>query len=84
MEGRQPVREGALILDPEGSEIGRITSGGHSPTLGRPIAMGYVATPLAEPGTKLTLEQRGKLFEATVTSMPFVSHRYHRKQGATA
>ena len=84
VEGRQPVREGALILDPEGSEIGRITSGGHSPTLGWPIAMGYVATPLAEPGTKLTLEQRGKLFEATVTSMPFVSHRYHRKQGATA
>ena len=84
VEGRQPVREGALILDPEGSEIGRITSGGHSPTLGWPIAMGYVATPLAEPGTKLTLEQRGKLFEATVTSMPFVPHRYHRKQGATA
>ena len=82
VEGRQPVREGALILDGEGNEVGRITSGGHSPSLGRPIAMGYVATPLAEPGTALTIEQRGKLFQATVAPMPFVPHRYHRKQGA--
>ncbi|HET9335391.1 MAG TPA: glycine cleavage system aminomethyltransferase GcvT, partial [Sphingomicrobium sp.] len=72
VEGRQPVREGALVLDSEGSEVGRITSGGHSPSLGRPIAMGYVATALTEPGTALTLEQRGKLFQATVTPMPFV------------
>ena len=77
--GRQPVREGALVLDGEGNEVGRITSGGHSPSLGRPIAMGYVASHLAEPGTALKLEQRGKLFEATVTKMPFVPHRYHRK-----
>jgi aminomethyltransferase len=82
VEGRQPVREGALILDGEGSEVGKITSGGHSPSLGRPIAMGYVATALAEPGTALTLEQRGKLFQASVAPMPFVPHRYHRKQGA--
>jgi len=80
VEGRQPVREGALILDQEGSEVGRVTSGTFSPTLQRPIAMGYVATPLAQPGTALKLEQRGKLFEAIVTPMPFVSHRYHRKQ----
>jgi aminomethyltransferase len=84
VEGRQPVREGALILDGEGNEVGRVTSGGHSPSLGRPIAMGYVATPLAGPGTALTIEQRGKLFQATVASMPFVPHRYHRKQGAIA
>jgi aminomethyltransferase len=84
VEGRQPVREGALILNSEGSEIGRVTSGGHSPTLGRPIAMGYVAPALAEPGTALTLEQRGKLFQATVAPTPFVPHRYHRKQGAVA
>jgi len=82
VDGRQPVREGALVLDGEGNEVGRITSGTFSPTLQRPIAMGYVATALSEPGTKLKLEQRGKLFEATVTSMPFVPHRYHRKQGA--
>ena len=82
VEGRQPVREGARILDGEGNEVGRVTSGTFSPTLQQPIAMGYVATPLSAPGTALKLEQRGKLFDATVTPMPFVPHRYHRKQGA--
>jgi aminomethyltransferase len=84
VEGRQPVREGALILDGEGNEIGRITSGTFSPTLQRPIAMGYVAAASAEPGTALKLEQRGKIFDAAVAPLPFVPHRYHRKQGATA
>lgn len=79
VEGRQPVREGALILDDEGSEIGRVTSGTFSPSLQRPIAMGYVATGQAEPGTALTLSQRGKVFDATVAPMPFVPHQYHRK-----
>jgi aminomethyltransferase len=83
IEGRQPVREGALILDAEGNEVGKITSGGFSPSLQRPIAMGYVASHLAENGTAVKLEQRGKLFDARVTAMPFVPHRYHRK-GASA
>jgi aminomethyltransferase len=83
VEGRQPVREGARILDSEGNEVGRVTSGGFSPSLEAPIGMGYVAGPLAEPGTALTIEQRGKLFRASVTPMPFVPHRYHRK-GKTA
>ena len=83
IDGRQPVREGALVLDGEGNEVGRITSGGFSPSLQRPIAMGYVASALAEAGTALKLEQRGKLFEARVAAMPFVPHRYHRK-GAPA
>ena len=83
VDGRQPVREGARILDDEGNEVGRITSGGFSPSLQRPIAMGYVASHLAETGTALKLEQRSKLFEARVVPMPFVPHRYHRK-GASA
>jgi aminomethyltransferase len=82
VEGRQPVREGALVLDDEGNEVGRITSGGFSPSLQRPIAMGYVAAHLAEPGTSLKLEQRSKLFTGTVAPMPFVPHRYHRKGAA--
>jgi len=82
VDGRQPVREGALVLDGEGNEIGRITSGGFSPSLQRPIAMGYVATPFADVGTALKLEQRGKLFDAVVAAMPFVAHRYHRKGAA--
>ena len=83
IEGRQPVREGALVLDDEGNEVGRITSGGFSPSLQRPIAMGYVASHLAEVGTALKLEQRSKLFDARVAPLPFVPHRYHRK-GASA
>jgi len=82
VEGRQPVREGALILDAEGNEVGKITSGGFSPSLQRPIAMGYVASHLADPGTALKLEQRGKLFDARVAAMPFVPHKYHRKGAA--
>jgi aminomethyltransferase len=82
VDGRQPVREGALILDAEGSEVGRITSGGFSPSLQRPIAMGYLAAHLSETGTALKLEQRGKLFDARVAAMPFVPHRYHRKGAA--
>jgi aminomethyltransferase len=77
IDGRQP------ILDGEGNELGKITSGGFSPSLQRPIAMGYVATPFAEVGTALKLEQRGKLFDARVTAMPFVPHRYHRKGAAS-
>ena len=85
VEGRQPVREGALILDDEGNEIGRITSGTFSPSLQRPIAMGYVAAAFAQDGKTLKLEQRGKIFDAVVTAMPFVPHRYHRKPaGASA
>jgi aminomethyltransferase len=79
IDGRQPVREGARVLDGEGNEVGRITSGGFSPSLQRPIAMGYVAAHLAEAGTALKVEQRSKLFEARVAPMPFVPHRYHRK-----
>ena len=84
VEGRQPVREGALILDDEGNEVGRVTSGGFSPSLQRPIAMGYVASHLAADGTALKLEQRGKLFVGRVTPMPFVPHQYHRKQQGAA
>jgi len=79
VEGRQPVREGAPVLDGEGNAVGRVTSGGFSPSLQKPIAMAYVPTASAVPGTAITLEQRGKLFTGIVTPMPFVPHRYHRK-----
>ena len=62
--------------------MGKITSGGFSPSLQRPIAMGYVASHLAENGTALKLEQRGKLFDTRVVPLPFVPHRYHRKGAA--
>jgi aminomethyltransferase len=82
VEGRQPVREGAMVVDGEGNEVGKVTSGGFSPILEAPIAMAYVPSASAEPGTSVTLAQRGKLFQAKVGPMPFVAHRYHRKGAA--
>ncbi|WP_414714226.1 glycine cleavage system aminomethyltransferase GcvT [Sphingomonas sp.] len=78
VEGRQPVREGAAVVDAEGAEVGKVTSGGFGPTLGAPIAMAYVPTGMAEIGTRIQLTQRGKVHEATVAAMPFVPHRYVR------
>jgi len=79
IEGRQPVREGAMVVDGEGNEVGKVTSGGFSPSLEAPIAMAYVPLASAAPGTRISLAARGKLFTGTVTPMPFVPHRYHRK-----
>lgn len=79
VEGRQPVREGAAVVDADGDEVGKVTSGGFSPSLSAPIAMAYVPIASAEPGSKINLVQRDKPFRATVTPMPFVPHRYHRK-----
>jgi aminomethyltransferase len=78
VDGRQPVREGAAVVDAEGSDVGKVTSGGFAPTLGQPIAMAYVPVAMAEPGTRIQLAQRGKVHHATVAPMPFVPHRYFR------
>ena len=81
VEGRMPVREGAIIYSDE-AQVGRITSGGFAPTVGAPIAMGYVDTQYSAPGTPLDAEVRGKRVPLTVAEMPFVPHRYHRKGAA--
>jgi len=72
-DGRTPARAGTVV---EGAGI--VTSGGFSPTLNGPIAMGYVGRAAAEDGTALTLTVRGKALPATVVPMPFVPHRYAR------
>jgi aminomethyltransferase len=82
VEGRQPVREGAAVVDSDGDEVGTVTSGGFSPMLEAPIAMAYVPAGSAAPGSDVRLVQRGKIFQAKVTQMPFVPHRYHRKGAA--
>jgi aminomethyltransferase len=81
VEGRQPVREGAAVVDGEGSEVGKVTSGGFAPSVGAPIAMAYVPLAMAAPGTVIQLAQRGKVHQATVTAMPFIPHRYVRAGG---
>lgn len=81
LDGRMAAREGSILFS-GGQEVGRVTSGGFSPTLGQPIAMAYVARDHAAEGTVLEAQVRGKRLPATVVRMPFVPHHYHRKGGA--
>ena len=53
LDGRAPAREGAAIKTRDGRHIGVVTSGGFGPTVGGPIAMGYVDADFAAPGTGL-------------------------------
>jgi aminomethyltransferase len=77
-EGRIPAREGAEIKSSDGTPVGKVTSGGFGPSLGAPIAMGYVERAFAEPGTPVALVVRGKDIAASVAALPFVPHRYYR------
>jgi aminomethyltransferase len=77
-EGRAPARDGADIVSASGEPIGRVTSGGFGPSVGAPIAMGYVASAYAAPGTPLALTVRGKALEARVAPLPFHPHAYYR------
>ncbi len=78
-EGKAPAREGCEIVDPaSGSVVGRVVSGGYGPSVGGPVAMGYVPKALSAPGTALHLMVRGKPLPASVVRLPFVPNRYHR------
>jgi len=77
-EGRAPVREGVELFDAEGNRIGVVTSGGFGPSVGRPVAMGYVTIANAEVGTTVYAEVRGKRLPMTVSRMPFVAPGYYR------
>jgi len=79
VDGRQPVREGAGILAPDGSVIGTVTSGGFGPSVERPIAMGYVEIGYDDVGQAVAIEVRGRRIDAAVAALPFVPHRYYRR-----
>ncbi|MEL7721196.1 glycine cleavage system aminomethyltransferase GcvT [Citromicrobium bathyomarinum] len=77
LDGRLPAREGSEIFAGD-AQVGTVTSGGFSPTLGHPIAMGYVDAAHAEIDTALEVQVRNKRLPARVAKMPFVQHRYFR------
>jgi len=77
-DGRAPAREETAIVDAAGDKIGQVTSGGFGPSVGGPIAMGYVDRAHAAEGTALGLLVRGVPRAAHVASVPFVPHRYYR------
>ncbi|MDA7428151.1 glycine cleavage system aminomethyltransferase GcvT [Primorskyibacter aestuariivivens] len=79
-DGRAPMREGVEIFASEegGEAVGRVTSGGFGPTVGGPVAMGYVSSALATEGTQLYGEVRGKRLLVTVAKLPFVPQGFKR------
>jgi aminomethyltransferase len=70
-EGRRAARADAQVRDADGREVGAISSGALSPTLGHPIAMAFVCTSVAEVGTELVADVRGKDLPVRVVPMPF-------------
>ncbi|MCY1421347.1 Aminomethyltransferase [compost metagenome] len=75
---RVPVREGAEIVDADGTVIGHVCSGGFGPTLGAPLAMGYLPTSHATLGSEVWAVVRGKRVAMKVAKTPFVPQRYYR------
>lgn len=77
-EGRAPVREGAELYSEDNQLLGSVTSGGFGPSVGKPVAMGYVTLDHAELGTTVYAEVRGKRLPMTVTRMPVITPGYYR------
>ena len=77
-DGSAPVREGARIKNEAGEAIGTVTSGGFGPTVGGPVAMGYVERAFASAGTPVLVELRGRDVPTTIAAMPFTPHHFHR------
>jgi aminomethyltransferase len=75
---RTPVREGAEIVDANDTIIGTVCSGGFGPTLGAPLAMGYVDAAFTALETPVWAIVRGKKVPMQVSKMPFVAPRYFR------
>jgi aminomethyltransferase len=75
---RTPVREGAQIVDAQGQVIGQVTSGGFAPSLGAPVAMGYVDSAHTAPDCPVWARVRDKPVAMKVSTLPFVAPRYYR------
>lgn len=76
--GKMPIREGSLIFNKEKLEIGHVSSGGFGPSIGGPVALGYVSSQYATLGTELHVEIRNRSHTMRVADLPFVLHRYYK------
>jgi len=75
--GKIPIKEGTDVLNSEGTKVGIITSGGYGPSVGGPIAMGYVNTQFMT-NTEFIVEIRNRTHKIVKVSLPFIKHRYHK------
>ena len=78
-DSRAIVRAGAVLTDRDGRTVGAVTSGGFGPTVGKPIAMGYVEPAHAIDATELSAAVRGQSVPLRVVPLPFVAHRYRTR-----
>jgi aminomethyltransferase len=76
LDGRVPARAGAEITDAQGAPLGSVTSGSYGPSVGGPVAMGYVSAQSAAPDTPVNVVVRGKALPGRIVKLPFVAHRY--------
>ena len=79
-DGRAPVRGGAKLFatEDDATPVGTVTSGGFGPSVGAPVALGYVPAALAAVGTRVFAEVRGQRLPATVVHGPFVPPGFKR------
>lgn len=73
---KAPIRAGVELFDSSDTKIGIVTSGTFSPTLERPIAMGYIKPEFSKINTEIFAELRGKKIPVLVSKLPFVKHGY--------
>lgn len=78
VDARAPVREGVNIVNADGGVLGRVSSGGFGPSIGRPLVMAYVATSALTKNEPLFADVRGKLLPLSLRQKPFVEQRYYR------
>lgn len=74
-----PAREGSIISDFKGKEIGKVCSGTHAPSLKKNIGMAYIEPSHTKIGEKLLVKVRNKDYPMTISKMPFVKSNYFRK-----
>ena len=72
--GRRPARDGTQVFDASGSEIGIVSSGNFSPTLGHCVAMAFVE-PTTKVGDTVSMDVRGTLIAGSVVATPFVAKK---------
>jgi aminomethyltransferase len=75
-DGRAPAREHTIVNDLGGNAIGEITSGGYGPSIGGPVAMGYIDAGYSDVDTPVQLIVRDTPRPARVCKLPFIAHNY--------